>query len=276
MAVIFVRPTEKPVSPPTSEVMFQAYTLGPFKVYAGEHLLPHQGWRRKKALTLLKYLLTQRGHPVHREVLLELLWPEVPVETGLGRLKVVAYFLRRQLHCEGATSESTLLLKEGDSYLLNPERLWLDADAFDKLVDEGAKLSRQGQVRDALRRYQQAEALYRGDYMEDELYSDWCALDRARLRERFLTILGDMALLYERASEPKESVAMLRKAISVEPCRESLHRGLMKLLWALGSREEALSQYQVCKQFLSKELGVGPMPETDALYQRILGSENCS
>ena len=63
---------------------------------AGEGLAADK-WKRRKAVELLKCLLTHLGRPLHRERLIEYLWPDADMNQGWERLKVVISFLRKQL-----------------------------------------------------------------------------------------------------------------------------------------------------------------------------------
>ena len=272
LVLLFLRPV--PQSPPlvASGAVLRVYTLGPFEVYVNERRLPCQTWRRKQALLLLKYLVHRRGSPVHREELLELLWPEEQVEKALKRLKVVVYFLRQQLGCGVEDEQRCLLVREGESYVLNAEKLWVDVAVFDQLIEQGARLVHQGATREALHCYKHAEALFRGDYLADEPYSEWCALERERIRERYLTLIEALTCLYEGLAQLEQSIVLYRKGLTLDPCRESLHRRLMQALWTAGRRDEALRQYRICQAALGQALGVEPMPETQQLYQQIATS----
>jgi DNA-binding SARP family transcriptional activator len=52
--------------------------------------------------------------------------------------------------------------------------------------------------------------------------------------------------------------------------REDVQRDLMQHYLAAGQPAEALHQYRVCEEVLRRELGIEPMPETQALLPRIL------
>jgi DNA-binding SARP family transcriptional activator len=45
----------------------------------------------------------------------------------------------------------------------------------------------------------------------------------------------------------------------------------MEYLVHLGHPDQAVVQFHVCQHILAEELGVDPMPETQTLYQQILG-----
>lgn len=258
-----VRPSSRPV---------WAYTLGPFHLYvAGQPLELHR-WRRKQALVLLKYLVVHRERRVHREELLELLWPDAPVQTGLQRLKVVIYFLRRQLAGQDGGA-AAVLVKDGENYYLDPSRLWVDAQVFEEAADRGDRLMDHRRRTEAVESYRLASSLYRGDFMADEPYADWCFLERERLRERFIEVQVRLGSLYMDLALYREAVHAYRRALALDPCRELVHRGLMWALWFMGRRDEALRQYRLCEEALAREMGTAPSHETRHLCQRIARAE---
>lgn len=266
-AVIFLRPLE---AEETTVGGLRVYTLGCFCLAVANRGIPVARWARKQALLLLKYLITQRGRAVHRERLIECLWPGVREPQGRERLKVTVYFLRRQLREAGVEYE--LIETAEESYRLRPEAFWLDVEIFEGRVRQGEVLEARGKAEEALRHYQDAEALYQGDYLEEERYSDWCAEERERLREIYLEMLMRMASLYAARGEYSDAAQVCRKALVREPCRESFHRALMEYLWRQGRRDEALAQFERCRTLLARELGVPPMPDTEHLYREILHS----
>jgi DNA-binding SARP family transcriptional activator len=152
----------------------------------------------------------------------------------------------------------------------------VDADAFESLAQEGKALERRGGPSQALPRYQDAEALYRGEYLEEDPYADWCVVERERQRERYLGLLERMADLYANLGMFQDAAYQCRKALVREPCREGVHRALMGYLWRMERRDEALAQFRACAQVLSQELDAEPSPETVNLYQRILQSHKPS
>ena len=54
--------------------------LGGFRVTRAEVPLPDSAWQRRSAKTLTKLLATRASHTLHRDQVLEILWPDVDVE----------------------------------------------------------------------------------------------------------------------------------------------------------------------------------------------------
>ncbi len=273
-AVILMRPIEArgealSAVPP---VPLKIHALGQLRIYQGVHSVSWQHWPRQQAVSLFKMLVSRRGRPVHRDALVEGLWPGVGPQEGFKRLKVVVHALRRCLepHRE-ACGVDGLVVTEGECYCLPlGPHLWVDADEFQRLALAGDEAVRKGAAAEALKLYRQARELYLGDYLEGDLYSDWVAVERERLLELHLAMLVKTASLFVETRQWEQAVEACQAAIGLDPCRENVHRLLMQCLWEAGRQSEALRQYGYCREVLRRELGVEPMAETVVLYRRLV------
>ena len=75
--------------------------------------------------------------------------------------------------------------------------VWVDREAFEQLLADACAAEHQGDGQRALHTYQQALALYRGDFLEDSPYEEWAILERETLRISHLDLLdrlGHLAL----------------------------------------------------------------------------------
>jgi DNA-binding SARP family transcriptional activator len=72
-----------------------------------------------------------------------------------------------------------------------------------------------------------------------------------------------------RAGDLERGIEQYRRALRVDPLRKELHQKLSECLWRAGRRDEALRQYRVCRDLLRHELGIGPLPETERLVERV-------
>jgi DNA-binding SARP family transcriptional activator len=269
IALLFMRPLQ-PVAPAqaTDSSIVRVTTLGCFNIFVDGQSVQIDQWKRKQALALLKVLLTRRGRSVHRDQLIDCLWPDASEEQGRERLKVTVYSLRQELARLGFLSE--IVRREGESYAIATESVWLDVVRFESLVKEAYALARRGLAEEALERFEEAGGLYRGDYLEGDLYSAWCVEERERLRELYLGAMERAATLYIEGQDFERALECCQAALLQEPCRESLHRKAMSALLQQGRRDEAVAQYQTCVRNLQRELETSPMPETERLYRQVL------
>jgi DNA-binding SARP family transcriptional activator len=122
----------------------------------------------------------------------------------------------------------------------------------------------------------QAVSLYRADFLEGFYvknaleFEEWALGQREYLRELMLQALrrltGQSARL---EADPAVALAYCRRWLRLEAWQEEAHRQMMLLLARSGQRDAALAQYETCRRLLAEELGVEPMPETTALYERL-------
>jgi len=271
VAIIFLRGEEERSGQRSAGQTLQIFTLGPFGMVVGGRGLAVEKWQRKQAVTLLKYLVTHLGRAVRREALIECLWPEAEESQGLGRLKVMVYFLRRQLRAAGAHEDT--LQTVGKAYLLRRDKVWVDSQAFERLIAEGSTLQSQQRWDGALHCYEEAQRLCRGHYIEEDMYSDWCAAERERLHELYLEMLARTSDCHAECGHYAEAAQVCRTALVRDPCRESFHYALMQHLIRLGRSSRAVAQFHQCECVLAQELGVEPMRETRRLYQQIVDEE---
>jgi len=120
-----------------------------------------------------------------------------------------------------------------------------------------------------------AVALYQGDFLEGfsvkdaPAFEEWVLTQREHLRA---LVLHALDALVDDALHRADYITGLEDAtrlLVLDPWRESAHRQMMILLARSGQRPAALAQYERCRQALADELGVGPLPETIALYEQL-------
>lgn len=246
----------------------RVFTLGHFGLAIAGKGLEVDSWKRQQAVLVLKCLVSQLGRPVHRERLIDWLWPDADAARGWQRLKVNISFLREQLRNGGAANETIETV--GQSYILRSDAVWVDADAFSDLVAAGWRFLKNGHGADARSRFEEAQSLYRGDYLEAEPYVDWCAEERGRLREVYLDMLAGMAKCYAEEGLFMEAAQVCKAALYNDPGRESFLRALLGNLVKLGQVDWAEAQFHVWRRNLDEEYGLQPTPETMRVFAQLI------
>jgi DNA-binding SARP family transcriptional activator len=232
---------------------------------------PVENWRRGKARTLLKFLVTQR-HPVPRDVLIELLWPQYDVEPARNSLRVTLHALRQALgsFSQGRGSEREYVDFVDGSFLLNSDcRSWIDVEEFETHFEAAVRLERQQCFVEAVRAYEQAEAIYRDDYLVEDLYEDWALARRERLKDQYLLLVTKLADYSLQHGDAFGCIVRCHKILQKDACREDAYFRLMRCYVDLGQRSQALHWYDICARTLRKELDISPSDTTNCLYAQI-------
>ncbi len=200
---------------------------------------------------------------------MDLFWPNVDPEDTRRNLHQAIYSLRQTLRQR--QPELQPILFKRDCYLLNRELvIWLDFVEFEKHVQAGRKLESAGQLSAAMAEYSIAEALYQGDFLEEDLYEDWPSLQREHLRNLYLDIVDRLSKYYAQQGGFVASIALCQKILAKDNCYEAAYRRLMECYLAQGQRFLAVRQYHTCVQALKEELDLAPAEETIAVYRRVM------
>ena len=254
---------------PTLEV----YCLGKFQVRVGSKRIEH--WRSTKAKSLLKYLITHHRRPIAKEVLMEALWPGCEPSLAKNNLKMAVYALRQTLNTAEDTSKSFdwLLVMDGN-YMINPEVvIWVDLEQLEYHWVNIRKLEKKRELTEAIKEYEIAEALYKGDYLEEDLYAEWTSLRREALKDVYLAILAKLADHSIINEDYDGCIIYCQKILEKDQCREDTYRRLMNCYSRLGNRTSAIRWYHLCKKTIKRELGIIPDPQTTSLYHKLLNNE---
>jgi DNA-binding SARP family transcriptional activator len=220
---------------------------------------------------MLRYLVVQSNRAATMDALMDSFWPDDEPDVAHHKLQVAASALRRSLNGDyNRDRGGGYLLSKRQTYQLNPAiPFHSDLDDFLRFYQAG----RHGSGSICADLYQRACQLYTGPLLADDLYADWSSLQRGQLSSIYLTMCNTLVEYYLGTYRFDNAMAWATAILKENHCDEAAHRHLMRAYFALGRRNEALLQYQLCQQTLFEELGIEPMPETVKLFHSLLNGE---
>jgi DNA-binding SARP family transcriptional activator len=247
-------------------------TLGAFRVWRGEVEVEPREWQRGKARQLFQLLLTERGHRLQREEIVERLWPQLPPEVASRDFKVALNALKEAIEpTRGAEGVSAYIDREGPAYRLRTDAdLWLDCEVFERECQEGLI---GGDVSGQIERLSKAVGLYGGPFLPDALYDDWASDERGRLLSLFLRAGDKLAVLLLESGAYVDALAVCDRLLAQDICWEGAYRTMILAHHRQGDRALALRAYTQCAQVLKSELGMEPSAETEAARQLAMSGE---
>ena len=242
----------------------RVWLLGGFRVSVGSRVLRDDSWRLRKAASLVKLLALSPGHRSHRERVVDFLWPDLSPRAAANNLHHVLHYARRTLEPASAPGASRHLILREEQLALCPDApLWVDVEPFQK-ASTVARRAREPAA------YRAAIDLYAGELLPEDRYEEWAERRRQELGRTFLSLLVELAALYEeRGEEAAPAVQALQRALAEEPTNEEAHMGLMRLYASSGRSGEALRQYVRLSEALSRELGAEPSASSRGLSEAI-------
>lgn len=218
--------------------------LGEFAVSVDGVAVDPAHWSRRHTASLVKVLALAPGHRLHREQVLDLVWPDDRVDQAVPKLHKAAHYARKAL---GFTDG---LVLRGEQVMLAPEStVAVDAVAFESAARAALSADSVAAARSAI-------GLYGGELLPSDRYDDWATDRREQLRLLYLDLL--------RLDHRWDEVLLL------EPSDEVAHVNLMRRHASTGDRHAALRQFERLDRVLRGELGVAPSREAVELRDRLL------
>jgi DNA-binding SARP family transcriptional activator/DNA polymerase III delta prime subunit len=242
----------------------QMYLLGGFRVEADGIDIPESAWQKRRAAkALVKLLALEPSHALHRDQILEYLWPDARPESAANSLGKALHVARRALEPGlQARGGSAYIYLRSDVLSLAPRLVQVDVDRFRYLATRALE-------KDEIALYEEALGAYEGELLPEDRYEDWVAQQNEALKQMYLRVLSGLAKESERRGAFDQAADQLRELLSQDETREDIHQSLMRVYVRMGSRHQALRQYQECRAVLRRELDTEPESETEHLYQNI-------
>ncbi|MDP3713832.1 MAG: AAA family ATPase [Mycobacteriales bacterium] len=213
--------------------------LGGFTVERAGRRLPSDAWPTRRAVELVQLLCLADGRRLHREQVVDALWPTLDVAAGAANLRKAAHHARTVLGDRG------VVLRGGQVELLPDQPVALDVTAFEQAAALALRSQDSSACADAAR-------LYAGDLLPGSPYDEWVSSRREVLRTRWLELLrrsGDWASL-----------------VHADPTDEAATAGLMRVALASSDRHGALRAYARLRSVLERDVGARPGAVVQGLY----------
>ena len=244
--------------------------LGGFGVDRGDQPVQARAWRLRKARTLVKLLALTSDQRLHREVLLDALWPGRDPRSAVNNLHQALHVARRALAGDRPI-DGLLELRDDIVSLLAGGLVETDVLRFEQLAGLARASGDLADLRSAV-------AAYTGDLLPEDRFEDWAARPREELRESFCDLLVDLADAAATATNDAagaseyeaEALDALQQALAADPLHERAVRSLIRRHAAMGRRSEALARYEQLRDDLRAAYGTDPDPETRRLYRDLL------
>jgi len=247
--------------------------LGPVEIFLefARPLAP-DAWTTRRARDILCFIASRRHRRASKDAIIDTFWAETDIEVVEKNFHPTVSHIRKALNSNQPLKQNFIIYRDGD-YQLNPELTYrIDIEEFDKLVNQGESARRARRIDECVNAYEQAIALYRGDFAQGS-YEPWVDEQRTYYKEQYLHLLHELANVAQKQNEWTRSLQLAQSILHEDPFREDIHCLIMKAHVSLGNRSAAREQFEALKRLLHKELGVEPGAETRKIYQQLLKSE---
>ncbi|MEM7029050.1 MAG: BTAD domain-containing putative transcriptional regulator, partial [Chloroflexota bacterium] len=254
--------------------------FGPLTVTLDDQLLT--AFRSDKVRALLAYLALEPNRPHTRKMLAGLLWPEVTEKKARDSIRVTLHRLRQTLnassnHDDAPPVSNEVLTTTYWDIQFNLTNVYLDVAEFQAHIaatqsHHHAQLHR---CDACLSRLEQAASLYRGELLagfglrDAAPFEEWLLLRREAFHQQAIAVCTTLSEAFETQQSFEQAQTYATQLLTLNPYQESAHRQMMRLMAQRGMPDQAISQYEKCRQILHNDLGIEPDAETQALLDQI-------
>jgi DNA-binding SARP family transcriptional activator len=225
----------------------------------GDATLIDHGWSRNRASALIKLLALQPSRALHRDQVLDALWPDLDAASAANNLDKNVHYIRTELEKHGI--DAPLVVRSGGAVSLDRNAL-IDVEAF-RHAAAAARAARTNPQLDA-----HAFSLFGGELLPLDRFEPWAATARDELAMLYGRLVIEATQLHEIRSEWRAALDCLarleRRHIDEEACRAE-----MRVYALSGQQDSALLAYERCRDALAEELGASPSRKTEALRSDI-------
>lgn len=253
------------------EAVLRIYLTGELCLAARGKVVSARRLPGRQGRLAFAYLLAERSHPVPRDELANVLWPErLPAAYDIA-LGAIASKLRGLLN-ELGVNRRALTTASGCYQLQLPADSWVDVEAAKESVHLAESSLRSADPRTAYGHAVVACAVLRRPLLP-EAEGSWIEAYRFGFRNLRLRALDCLSEIHAWNGEHALALRAAEEAVELEPYRETAYRRLMLLHDQVGNRAEALRVYERLVSLLASELNTGPGAEIQALFETIANKQ---
>jgi DNA-binding SARP family transcriptional activator len=209
---------------------------------------------RPRARSAFRMLALHGGRPVHKEVLVDALWPGNDVESGVRSLQVALSAVRQLLGSAGGDA-GALVARDGDSYRFAAADAALDVRCFEDAVRTAAAATAAGDLAAAAAAAEHALELHRGDLLTEEGPAEWVVADRDKYRVDAANMAAILAEAELAQGRPAAAVGACERGQRIDRYNDGLWRLLADGHEASGDRAAAIKARKGYEAVMA-ELGV--------------------
>lgn len=251
---------ELPHVGPDSEIPFRARLclLGLVELHVADRVIRDTDLN-EDALAVICLLALQPSTALHREQVIDALWPTMTIDHGSNKLYKAIHLLRRALPDDPVMHD--LVTVERQIVRLAD---WVAVD-----LRELRSATHEARATRTTRAWEAAARLHTGPLLVNDRH-DWTKEARDEVTALNREAHRELADAYLDDGDLRNACLLLDDLIDEDDCDEHAHRSLMRAFEALGTPERALAQYDRCVTAL-RGRGRSPTHATETLHRAISG-----
>ncbi|MTB07476.1 MAG: AAA domain-containing protein [Actinobacteria bacterium] len=237
--------------------------LGGFQATVGDASLPAGGAKQRAVFAMLAL---RAGDTVPESRLIDGIWGDATPSSVRSSLQVYVAHWRRVL---GEADCSDRIERQGSGYRLEMDAGGLDIHRYYVLLELARTALAEERFVVAVGRFDEAQALWRGDALQDFVGMPFHQWETASLEPGRVQALADRTDALLGAGRGSDLVGPLEGLVAQHPYEERFRAQLMHALYRSGRQVDALRSFDQARTALV-DIGIEAGPQLRAMEQRVL------
>lgn len=226
---------------------------------------------RPRTRTAMRLLAMYAGRLVHKETIIQALWPDVPAVAATHNMHVTLSSLRTFLEPGTPRGRSSLIVRDGDAYeLALPAEGFHDVAAFCAALDAARRARIAGDRTAVVELLRAAVAAYGGDLLPEDGPAEWVVWERETLIRRAADAAVELANVERVLGDVAGAVVAAQRCVQIDrycdPGWRLLVSGYMQLGNLAAARRASRDYEEILSSLDATEPPAFPdAPNTSAL-----------
>ena len=218
-------------------------------------------WISAKSMELFTYLLLKEGRNISKHMIIEDIFPGMPLKNAENYLKTAVYQIRKTLELHDSNS---LLISNGGSYKLEGSNFYVDFIDFEERIKKLKEIN-SSNVEEAL----EAEKIFIGDLLGDRAYY-WSLTEREKYFNYYLDLAIKLGKYLFDKGDLSQASSILKKLIKFEPLNQDANSLFIKIFAEQKDKKGLIKHYEGYVKMIKKEIGIYNEPNMANLYEKLI------
>lgn len=251
-----------------SEINKDTYKINLFKQFhisKNNEEINNIKWRTSKSKELFIYLVQHEGEIVRKDILVEMLWPDLDTEHAYENLYTTIYNIRKTIKNVNLDIE---IINMDHGYELKLNNVTCDVKEWENGIKKLNELLLHANItnkNEIIDNYKKIMKLYKGDYLAEETYI-WAENEQERIRILFIDTAKKMIDYLSSIEEYTEAILLSLQLQDLYPYLDYSYFKLMQLYDEFGEIYNVERQYKKLIEMLNQEFNIKPNQAIQSWY----------
>jgi len=245
--------------------------FGKFELNRAKNSIPAAAWKLRRALNIFKYLLIHQSQPIHKELLIDIFWPDSSAKHGLTNLYRAIGCIRNVIEPDirHGSQSSMLTLSDHHYTLVLSSDSYIDFQHFKKILFDLQNHLRSSAIMTSFNLFVHADKIYNGEFLMENRYEEWVIELRESFRQEFIYLGLQLAESLFKAGALTEVTEIIGMLGNRDPLREEIISLKMKVLIEQKQIPACRKVFEKYKELLQRELSCDPSDYLEQMYKHL-------